>query len=107
MQCANFQHRGSTKISQYSFTVFLFICSISHTSHGVALYGVAGNVIKPQKQTAKEPLHTLLQFPLPSSVGEVAYTGRRWNNHLITQSYHDSNNNHSCQKKLTYASFSS
>jgi hypothetical protein len=56
-----------------------FICFASHTSHGVAICGLAGNIIKPQKQTAKKRLHAVLQHPLPRSVGEVAYTGRRWN----------------------------
>ena len=57
----------------------LSICFTSHTSHGVSICGLAGNIIKPQKQTAKKRLHVVLQHPLTRSVGEVAYTGRRWN----------------------------
>ena len=48
------------------------------TSHGVAICGLARNIIKPQKQTAKKRLQAVLQHPLPRSVGEVAYKGRRW-----------------------------
>jgi hypothetical protein len=70
----------------------LFICFTSYTSHGVAIWGLAGNIIKPQKQTAKKRLHAFLQHPLPRSVGEVAYTGRRWNTiTIIFRAREDSN----------------
>jgi hypothetical protein len=57
----------------------LFICFTSHTSHGVVICGLAGNIRKPQKQTVQKRLRAVLQHPLPRSVGEVAYKGRRWN----------------------------
>ena len=68
------------KESQSSFFYgLLFVCFTSHTSHGVDICGLAGNIMKPQKQTTKKRLHAVLQHPLPSSVGDVAYMGRRWN----------------------------
>lgn len=61
----------------------LCVCFTSHAPHGVAMCGVAGNNIKPQKQTAKNRLQAVLQHPLPRSDGEVAYTRRRWNTNKI------------------------